>query len=176
MLTVQGELETEDNNCTSLWTPLKDDNVLFKHMSTYQERYLKNKTSDHQVQLQLSTWQKASDPLPNNMSPNLKNRFIHGNPWLGGFCSLLHQELKITWEGQELIRQGDFPCNRTAKCPRYLMDWKRAWLPPRSNSCALRLLTSLWCSSPPSKTLGGTRRHLSERSNPGIEKSLDSFQ
>lgn len=78
------------------------------------------------MQLQLSTQQKASDPLPIDMSPNLKIRFIHGNPWLGSFCSLLHQELKITWEGQELIRQGDFPCNRTGKCPSYLMDWKRA--------------------------------------------------
>lgn len=89
------------------------------------------------MHLQLFTWQKASDlpPPPHQYVPNslnLKIRFIQGNPWLGGFCSLLHQELKITWGGQELIRKSDFPCNRTGKCPLYFMDWKRTgfhWYP-----------------------------------------------
>lgn len=65
---------------------------------------------------------------PQSICPQLlKSQNWEGNPWLGSFCSLLHQELKITWGGQELIRKSDFTLR-----PLYFMDWKRTgfhWCP-----------------------------------------------
>lgn len=148
-------------------------------MSPYQERFFFFQTFEHQVELQLSTWQISSDLSPPQYVPkslNLKILFTWGNRWLGGICGSLRQEPKITWGGQELMWRSDFPRNRTGKRPLYFVDWKRSggfsadiqflWAPSPDLSVALRSLST---------TLGGTRRHLSERSNPGEDKSLDLF-
>lgn len=50
----EGSWKLRTNNCTCVFTPLKEDNVLFQNTSPYQERFFKKKTSDLLEQIQLS--------------------------------------------------------------------------------------------------------------------------
>lgn len=123
------------------------------------------------MQIQLSTWQISSDlpPLPQYVpnSLNLKNCFTWGNPWLGGICRSLGEDRnwwgEVTFLGtqQESVHFTLWARNEVAST-----DIQFLWAPSPALSVAVRS---------PSTTLGGTRHHLSERSNPGEDKSLDLF-
>lgn len=115
----------QGNNCTSLFTPLKDDS-----RPSYQERLFQ--TSGLKVQFQLSAWWISSDLNPSQNVPNsLKTQkkyidiFTLGNRWLGGICSSPHREPKVTWEGQEPKQRSCFPFSQNRKAST-LLDWKQS--------------------------------------------------
>lgn len=173
MLPGRSELETEDNNCTSLFAPLKVDTLdmcqliksaLNKHFNT---RCKSNSPPDsYQV-------------IPHSpICPKLlksQNSLHMRNLQLGGICGSLCREPMITWRRQEPMWRSCFPRRTKQESVHFTL-----WTGNEVASADVQFLrapspdlsAALWS---PSGTLGGTRRCLSESGNPGEDKSLDSF-
>lgn len=150
---------TQRRQCASKHVNLSRALFFFKHLNT---RYNSNCPPDK--------YQVILTPPKCPISLNLKNVFTRGNHWLGGICSSLRREPKITWGEQELMQRSCFSLNRTEKCTLYWTGNQVAAPPLTSSSCELRLLTSLRRSSPsPQHWLGPgaiyQRKVIQEKTN-----------